>query len=82
MRSMRKEAESSRGASTETAALSVGCHPDVRALVCCLSAELATSGRNDVGTRNRGRSFDSAPLGDEAIAGTGEGISPPQTHGG
>ncbi len=62
-RGMRKMLNPVVAPSTETAALSIGCDPDLCALVCCLSAEPATSGRDDVRTRNLGRSFDGASLG-------------------
>jgi hypothetical protein len=72
---MKKMLNPARGPCAETAALSLGCDPDLCALVCCLSAEPATSGGDDVGTRDLGGPFDGTPLGYEAAASAGESVS-------
>jgi putative transposase len=63
-----EDSESSRGTGAQAFALSARRHPDVRALVCGLSAESSTPGRDDGGARNFGRPFDRAPLGHQGVA--------------
>jgi hypothetical protein len=46
-RKLDEDAQSGSGPSAQTPALPAGCEPDVRALVCGLSAEPAEPGKND-----------------------------------
>src|ERR1700733_1888639 len=77
-RTLDDDSESSLGTGAQAFALSARRDPDVRALVCGLSAEPSTPGRDDGGARNLSRPFNRAPLGHQGVAGTGEDLSPPQ----